>query len=94
MGPAHTRREEQVCEAVQAQCARLSVTPAWAVARQAPLSVGFPRQEYWRRLPLPSPGDFPDPGTELVSPASLLLAGGLFSSSPKIGSDRREEGPR
>ena len=43
-----------------------SVTPG-TVARQAPLSVGFPRQEYWRGLPFPPPGDLPDPGTELVS---------------------------
>ena len=32
----------------------------WAVAHQAPLSMGFPRQEYWSRLPFPSPGDLPD----------------------------------
>ena len=37
------------------------VTP-WTVARQAPLSMGFPRQEYWSGLPLPSPGDLPGPG--------------------------------
>ena len=34
----------------------------WTVARQAPLSMGFPRQEYWNGLPLPSPEDLPDPG--------------------------------
>ena len=38
-----------------------SVTP-WTVAHQAPLSMGFPRQEYWRGLPFPSPGDLPHPG--------------------------------
>ena len=38
------------------------------VAHQAPLSMGFPRQEYWSRLPFPSPGDFPDLGIELGSP--------------------------
>ena len=43
-----------------------SVTPG-TVARQAPLSVGFTRQEYWRGLPFPPPGDPPDPGTELMS---------------------------
>ena len=37
------------------------VTP-WTVARQAPLSVGFPRQDHWSGLPFPSPGDLPDPG--------------------------------
>ena len=41
----------------------------WSVARQAPLSMGFSRQEYWNRLPFPSPGDLPDPGIEPASPA-------------------------
>ena len=40
-----------------------SVTP-WTVAHQAPLSMGFPRQEYWSGLPFPSPGDLPHPGIE------------------------------
>ena len=40
----------------------------WTVAHQAPLSMGFSRQEYWNRLPLPSPGDLPDPGIEPKSP--------------------------
>ena len=38
-------------------------------ARQAPLSMGFPRQEYWSGLPFPSPGNLPDSGIEAVSPA-------------------------
>ena len=44
------------------------VTP-WTVARQAPLSMGFSRQEYWSGLPFPSPGDLPNPGIEPGSPA-------------------------
>ena len=44
------------------------VTP-WAVAHQAPLSMGFPRQKYWSGLPFPSPGDLPDPGIKPVSSA-------------------------
>ena len=52
------------------------VTP-WTVAHQAPLSVGFPRQEYWRGLPFPSLGDLLDPGVEPVPPA---LAGGFFTT--------------
>ena len=40
-----------------------------SVAHQAPLSTGFPRQEYWSGLPFPSPGDLPDPGIEPGSPA-------------------------
>ena len=39
-------------------CVQLSATP-WTVAHQAPLSMGFPRQEYWSGLPLPTPGDLP-----------------------------------
>ena len=44
------------------------VTP-WTVARQAPLSRGFSRHEYWSGLPFPSPGDLPDLGIEPGSPA-------------------------
>ena len=47
------------------------VTP-WIVAHQAPLSMGFPRQEPWSRLPFPPPGDLPDPG---IKPGSPALAG-------------------
>ena len=46
----------------------LFVTP-WTVAYQAPLSVGFSREEYWSGLPFPSPGDLPNPGIEPGSPA-------------------------
>jgi len=42
------------------------------IAHQAPLSMVFSRQEYWRELPLPTSGDFPDPEIELASP---VLAG-------------------
>ena len=45
----------------------------WTVAHQAPLSMGFSRQEYWSRLSCPPPGDLPDPGTEPASPVSLTL---------------------
>ena len=41
----------------------------WTVAYQAPLFMGFSRQEYWSGLPFPSPGDLPNPGTEPGSPA-------------------------
>ena len=42
---------------------------SWTVACKAPLSMGFPRQEYWTRLPFSSPGDLPNPGIEPTSPA-------------------------
>ena len=59
---------------------RLSGT-SWTVAHQACLSMGFPRQEYWRGLPLPSPGDLPNPGIKPGSPVSLVLAGVFFTTS-------------
>ena len=53
----------------------------WIIVRQAPLSMGFSRQEYWSGLPFPPPGGLPDPGTEPASPGSPALAGGFFTSS-------------
>ena len=52
------------------------------VAHQAPLSMGFSRQEYWSGLPFPSPGDLPDPGIKPESPESPALAGGFFTTEP------------
>ena len=54
----------------------------WTVA---PLSMGFPRQEYWSGLPCPPLGDLPNPGTEPVSLTSPVLAGGLFTTSATWG---------
>ena len=54
------------CCSVTKSCLTL-VTP-WTAVHQAPLSVGFPRQEYWSQLPFLSPGDFPDPGIKPTSP--------------------------
>ena len=51
---------------------QLSATP-WTVARQAPLSMGFFRQQYWSGLPCPPPGDLPDPGIKPVSPGAPSL---------------------
>ena len=51
----------------------------WTVARQAFLSMGFSRQEYWSGLPFPPPADLPDSGIELTPPA---LAGGFFTTEP------------
>ncbi|ELR61614.1 hypothetical protein M91_19068, partial [Bos mutus] len=48
---------------------------------QAPLSMGFARQEYWSGLPFPSPGDLPDPGIKTGSLVSAALAGGFFTTS-------------
>ena len=58
---------------------RLFATP-WTLAFQAPLSVGFSRQEYWSEWPLPSPGDLPNPGIELSALKSPALAGRGFTA--------------
>ena len=52
---------------VAKSCPTLAIL--WIVACQAPLSMGFSRQEYWSGLPFPSPEDLPDPGIKLRSPA-------------------------
>ena len=54
----------------------------WTLACLAPLSMGFPVQEYWSRLPFPPPGDLPDPGIDLKSPAYPAVAGGFFTTEP------------
>ena len=53
----------------------------WTVAHQAPLSMGFARQEYWSGLSCPSPGDLPNPGIEPTSLISPALAGTFFTTS-------------
>ena len=65
-----------VCS-VTKSCATL-VTP-WTVARQALLSMGFSKREYWSGLSCPSPGKLPNPG---IKPASLALAGRFFTTEP------------
>ena len=56
-----------------------SFVTAWTIAHQAPLSMGFPREEYWSGLPFPPPRDLPDPG---IYPASPALAGRFFTTEP------------
>ena len=76
-------RGDSKVECVNAQslsCVQLFAT-SWTVAHQAPLLMGFPRQEHWSGLPFPSPGDLPDPGTEPPSSSSPALAR-VFTTSP------------
>ena len=54
----------------------------WTIARQAPVSIGFPRQEYGSVLPFPSPGDLPDPGIKPGSVVCPVLAGEFFTTAP------------
>ena len=58
----------------------LNLATPWTADCQAPLSMGFSRQEYWNGLPFPSPGDLPDPGIKPQSPA--LEADALTSEPP------------
>ena len=60
---------------------QLLATP-WTAAYQAPLPMGFSRQEYWSGLPFPSPEDLPYPGIEHGSLVSPALAGGFFTTAP------------
>ena len=57
-----------------------SFMTAWTVAHQAPLSMGFPKQEFWSGLPFPLPGN---PGSG-IKPASPALAGGFFTTEPSL----------
>ena len=59
---------------------RLTLATPWTVAHQAPLSMGFSKQEYWSRLPFPSPGDLPSPGIE---PASHALQADSLLTEPQ-----------
>ena len=79
---------------LKAVCFRRSVMSdsviLWTVARQAPLSMGFFRQEYWSGLPFPSPGDLPNSGIKPASPVSPALEADSLSlrhwESPLCGS--------
>ena len=63
-------------------CIQLCATPR-TVTHQAPLSMGFPRQQHWSGLPFPLSGDLPDSGIEPRSPA---MAGGFLTTEPDPGS--------
>ena len=59
-----------------------SFATPWTVAHQTPLSMAFPRQEYWSGLPWPAPGDLPNPGIEPSSLMSPALTGRFFTAEP------------
>ena len=62
------------------------------VTHQAPLSMGFPKKEYWSGLPFPPPGDLPDTGVKLMSLVFPALPGGFFTTKPP-GKPKLEVGP-
>ena len=81
LAEAHSRAQTRnnLCVLSHFSHIQLFVT-LWAVAHQAPLSMGFSRQEYWSGLPCPPPGDLPHPGTKSGSPA--LQVDSLLSEPP------------
>ena len=68
-----------ICVLSRSSRAQLFVN-LWTIARQAPLSMEFSRQEYWSGLPFPTPGDLRNPGIESSSIVSPALAGGFFTA--------------
>ena len=65
----------------------------WTKAHQAPLPMGFSRQEYWSGLPFSSSGDLPDPGIDLTSLMSPALAGRFFTTSTTWEAPQRRKHP-
>ena len=76
LGSPFSRNMHVCCHFMRVQ---FFVTP-WTVACQAPLSMGFSRQEYWSGLPFPSPGDLPYSGIEQTSLMSPALAAWFFTT--------------
>ena len=77
----------QCLEFAQSLCCVWLFAAPWTVACQTPLSIGFPRQEYWSGLPFPSPGDLAYPGINSVSPAlarRFFTLSHLGSSMPRM----------
>ena len=64
------------------------------VAHQGPLSTGFSRQVYWSRLPVPPPGDLPDPGIRPVVSCVSCSAGGFFTTEPLGKPSQKEYVPK
>ena len=82
MTRSYQRLGNHLCACVLSHISRVQLcATSWTIAHQAPLSMGFPRQEYWSGLPCPSPGDLPNPGVEPISLMSPALAGRFFTTS-------------
>ena len=84
--PTSRNLSERACMRAQLlSCVRLFVT-LWTAACQAPRSMEFSRQEYLCGVPFATPGDLPDPGIRLMSPASPAVAGRFFLPLCHLGS--------
>ena len=80
-GAIYSKSPYIILSCVAAQSCLTFMTP-WTIAHQAPLSMGFSRQEYWSALPFPPPGDLPNSGIKPASLGSLALAGRFFTTEP------------
>ena len=78
-----SNQRDFVCSLVLTQSCPIFMT-SWSVARQVPLSMEFFRQEYWSRLPFPTPGNLPDPKIKPASLSSPALAGRFFTTVPPV----------
>ena len=74
------RKESHTTECLHFQFG--SFETSWTIANQAPLSMGFSRQEYWSGLSFPSPGDLSDPRIKHLFPVAPTLVGGFFTTEP------------
>ena len=75
----------KVCVCMRSRFSRVQLfATLWIVAHQAPLPMGFSRQEYWSGLPCPPPGGLPNPGIEPLSLMSPALAGEFFIASTTL----------
>ena len=90
---SHSEEKARTPESERVSCPVVSsvwlFTTPWTAAHQAPLSTGFPRQEYWSGLPFPSPGDLPHPGIEPRTPA--LRTDSLLSEPQGLEPIRTQE---
>ena len=75
--PVEVSTHEKLCMHVQS-----CLTLCNPLDHEAPLSVGFSRQEYWSKLPCPPPEDLPDPGIEPMAAEATALAGRFFTTEP------------
>ena len=78
-GNTDTKSSQETIIIISVSHSVVSDSDPWTVAQQVPVSRGFPRQEYWRGLPFPSPDDLPDPG---IKPGSPALQADYWLSEP------------
>ena len=85
--------QSQTCACVLSHLSHVQLFAAlWTVAHQAPLSMGFSKQEYWSGLPCPPPGHLPNSGIKPTCLVSSTLAGGFFTNSATWEAQKSQTG--